>query len=145
MRTELTDRQAQVWAGVPWGEAACAGADPDIMVPNLGRGEKRAPAVALARQYCLKCPIIFACDYAATVTGAEGVWGGTLRGWKDTARVEADRRAEAETAEPAPDCPRCGGTGMQRRGWRAAGGQRFPRWHCQECKAWSGGNSERWT
>lgn len=63
--------------------AACDGEDPDLFFPVGTAG----PAVAQAEQakrVCEGCPVRQPClDWAMTVPGLEGVWGGT---------TEAERR-----------------------------------------------------
>jgi WhiB family redox-sensing transcriptional regulator len=64
---------------------------PDIFVPEdyAYNSNDRANAIALAKVYCMKCPLQQMClDYAVTAKEEFGVWGGSTAEERKTLRTK---------------------------------------------------------
>lgn len=78
-----------------WRElAACKGVDPNVFVPNEGRGMTGRTTYSKARDYCNRCNVVNECLLFALTEHMEfGMFGGTTprerRNIKKTVRLSA--------------------------------------------------------
>jgi WhiB family transcriptional regulator, redox-sensing transcriptional regulator len=78
------------------GSAKCRDLDPELFFPL----SEIDPATETAIEHCVQCPVMIACDAAATWRGERwGVWGGKFRG---SDRSAARRREYRERIERDP-------------------------------------------
>lgn len=56
--------------------AACADADAEMFFP-VGHDIYAETAIAIAKDYCRRCPLIRACLTYALSNDVDGIWGGT--------------------------------------------------------------------
>lgn len=82
-------------ASEAWREhAACKGVDPNVFVPNEGRGMTGRNTYSVARDFCNRCSVVNECLMFALVENMEfGMFGGTTprerRGLKHKVRSSA--------------------------------------------------------
>lgn len=69
-------------------DAACRGADPALFFPDGQMGHWQTQE---AKAICATCPVVEPCLAYATVTGAEGIWGGLTERERHSQRLAALR------------------------------------------------------